>query len=124
MNREEATNFVIQELGKHRSAEEVTRELTMYVGCSWGEAEEFVNNVQFQKRTSIAARQAPLLIFLGVLTLIGGIALVAYDGYKIAYLLGSGGIPGYRTFVLFLTGLAMVGGSSIGLVQSVKNMVR
>jgi hypothetical protein len=124
MNREEATAFVIRELGKHRGPEDITRELSMYAGCSWPEAEEFVNRVRFQKRTTIAARQAPLLLFLGIVTLIIGIAISGYSGYGIAYLISNDYIPSTRIIGVFLTGLAMIGGSSIGLVQCVRSMFR
>ncbi len=124
MNREEATAFVIRELGKHRGPEEVMRELSMHAGCSWPEAEEFVNQIRFQKRTTIAARQAPMLIFLGIITLIVGIAMSGYSGYAIAGLISHNYIPSTRIIGTFVTGLAMVGGSSIGLVQCVRSMFR
>ncbi len=124
MNREEATAFVIRELGNHRGSEEVIRELTLYTGCSWPEAEEFVNRVQIQQRTTIATRQAPLLLFLGIVTLITGIVLSGYSVYTLTYLVGQGYVPSGRFIGLFLTGLTMIGGSSIGLVQCIRSMFR
>lgn len=122
MNREEATRFVIRELGKHRSDDEVIRELTERTGCSWDEARYFVHYVKFDHRTTIAARQSPLLVFLAIITIIIGGALVLGNTSVIIYYLRLQMLPGYNHIALLCTGLAMIAGATIGLWQSIRAM--
>ncbi len=69
-------DFVVHEFGRHRSRDEVTRALSEQHRLPWAEAQALVAKVSQEKRRSIAVRQSPFLIFLGVATLIGGCFLV------------------------------------------------
>lgn len=122
MNQQEAIDFVVVELGKHRSKDEVTRLLTERVGCSWDEAQQFVYRVQFEHRTKIAAHQSPLLILLAIVTIVSGLALSGYYGSAIYFRLSRHALPGYGQFVYTLMGLSMVAGACIGLWQSIRAM--
>lgn len=122
MDRQAATNFVIRELGRHRSRDEVTRALTEHVGCAWDEAQNFVDHVQFEQRTRIAARQSPLLLFFGTTTITTGTALVLFYGSAVAFRLSMHMLPSYNQLALVLTGLAMISGAIIGLWRSIRSM--
>lgn len=122
MNRAEAAQFVIRELGNHRSLDEVVRAVTEHVGCSWDEAQHFVQHVQFEHRTKIAARQSPLLLFLGIITIVAGSLLVLANVSLIVHRLSMQTMPSYNNLALLGTGLAMVAGATIGLWQSIRAM--
>lgn len=122
MNQQDAIDFVVGELGKHRSADEVTRLLTERVGCPWDEAQQFVHHVQFQQRTRIAVHQSPLLILLAIVTIVSGLALSGYYGSGIYFRLRMHALPGYGQFVYTFMGLAMILGACIGLWQSIRAM--
>ncbi len=122
MNQQEAIDFVVVELGKHRSKDEVTRLLTERVGCSWDEAQQFVYHVQFEHRTKIAAHQSPLLILLAIVTIVSGLGLSGYYGSAIYFRLSMHALPGYGQFMYTLMGLSMVVGACIGLWQSIRAM--
>jgi hypothetical protein len=124
-------NFVVREFGRHRSRDEITRALSEQHGMAWGEAQALVAQVASEHRRSIAARQSPFLIFLGIATLIGGCFLVG-RGVFVLWLLQSeptlvrsmnprlmGG-----TIVQMGLGVMMVLGSLIGMGQTIKGLFR
>ena len=120
-------DFVVAEFGKHTGREAVVRAVAERYGQPWDEAEKFVRYVEREHGGMVARRQAPLLLFFGVTTLIVGLALVLWDGWRM-YLELRGLAPlaprADRQVMGFFTGLAMVGGSSIGLYQLLRDMLR
>jgi hypothetical protein len=125
MNKEEATAFVIKELSRHHSRNEIIVELCQQMGLSWKEAERLIQEVETQNTRTITARQSPVLIVLGIVTLLIGIGIVAYSGLfffdfaqmnveeRVILLRAS-----YYRGAALLTGLAMIIGSVIGLWNS------
>src|SRR5258706_11549482 len=73
--------LIVRELGRGRSADEVCRMLCGQRGYEWINAQRVIAQVSEQSRTRIARRQAPFLLFLGIVTLIGGALLVIRSGY-------------------------------------------
>jgi hypothetical protein len=125
--------FVVREFGRHRSRDEIIRALSQDYGLAWGEAQELIARVERQHRTRIARRQSPFFIFLGVATLIGGIALTG-RGILVIYALyfntahGIVRIPDPRAVAIIVgqmfTGIAMVAGSLVGLGQTIKGLFK
>jgi hypothetical protein len=116
--------FVVGEFGKHVGREAVVRGLIERRGCSWSEAEEFIAFVELKHRTRIAARQSPLLIFLGTLTLIAGLVALTRCSLLISWQLRATGFFDPRLFIGAATGLAMISGSLIGLWQTIRSLWR
>lgn len=124
-------DFVVREYGRHRSRDEIIRTLSQEHRLAWDEAQNLMAKVEREHRTTIARRQSPLFIFLGVATLIGGVLLTG-RGILVLYALyfntthGNLGIPNPQALGMIVaqmfTGIAMVAGSILGLGQTIKGM--
>ena len=79
MNKEEATQFVVRELGRHHNRNEIIMTLCERMGFNWKEAERFVLEIESQHGRVIAARQSPIIIVLGIGLLIIGTGLTIYN---------------------------------------------
>jgi hypothetical protein len=79
MNREEATQFVVRELGRHHNRNEIIVALCERMGLGWKEAECLVLEVESQHGRSIAARQSPIIIVLGIGLLVIGMGWSIYN---------------------------------------------
>jgi hypothetical protein len=112
MNKEQATEFVIRELGKHHQRNDIIQKLCEAGGVSWATAEKFVQQVEAEHGSKIALRQSPLVTLVGVATALAGLALMAWvtmqtlQGYMI--LLLNFPVPYLGNVTYFLTGLAML----------------
>jgi hypothetical protein len=123
-------DYVVRELGANHTAEQVSRMLCERRGYAWADAQELVARVQSQHRTSIARRQAPFLLFLGVVTLVGGLLLLGYAGLGFSSLYRAPTAAAYvrspyayrNMIVAFGSGLMMTLGSSVGMLQIVRSM--
>jgi len=123
-------DFVVRELGASRAPEEVSRMLCERRGYAWPVAQQLVAQVRHQHRVAIARRRAPFLIALGVITLLGGLALLGFGVLRLSSITqvqsASAYIPSpyyFRNMVVALgTGSMMTLGSSIGLVQVIREM--
>jgi hypothetical protein len=129
LREQAAIDFVIREFGRHRSRDEIIRTMSEQHGYAWKEAEQFVSMVETDHRRAIAARQSPFLIFLGVITIIGGCILAARAGYVLYgfyFRLNAASILSARSLVLMcgqlVTGIAMMLGATIGLGQTIKSL--
>jgi len=119
---EELTTFIIKELGKHHDRKEIIRKVCEQGGLNWKEGERLLTLVEARHRSTIAARQTPLLLFLSIGTLFLGIGLMAFNMQillaffqkdvlaQILSLQGS-----YYRFIGLITGLGMTIGSMVGL---------
>lgn len=116
---EEIAEYIVRELGRHRPEDEVIFAVARRENLNWDEAQRLVQDVKFKQRGRVARRQSPLLLTVGVGTIIGGLALSGYvvvatlDGLII--LLPGVMIPYLGNVVYFLTGLAMIAGSAYGM---------
>jgi hypothetical protein len=79
MNKEKVTEFVISELGKHHSRNEIITTLCEKGRLHWSEAEKLVQEIEAEHGHTITARQSPIIIVLGVGLLIIGIGLTIYN---------------------------------------------
>jgi hypothetical protein len=116
---QETSKYIVRELGRHRAENEIILVVTQRENLSWEEARQLVENVKVERRGSIARRQSPLLIAIGVATFIVGIGLsmaiawATIDGGIIFFL--NLPIPYLGNIVYFVTGLGMMIGSAYGL---------
>ncbi len=126
MNKEQATQFVIKELGKHHNKNEIIVTLCEQMKINWRDAEKFISEVELQHKRSIASKQSPLIIFLSVMVLIGGLYLTINNGlYFFQYFITTHdtfSITGaldlrilYLRIGSFITGISMFLGGAIGL---------
>jgi hypothetical protein len=76
---EELTTFIIKELGKQRSRQDVIQKVCERGGLQWKDAERLIALVEAQHRRTITTRQSPLLLFLSIGTLLIGIGLLAFN---------------------------------------------
>ena len=122
MRKEEAINFVIQELGKHTNQNEIIVALCQKTGMAWSQAEQFVQQVQAEHKQAISSRQSPLLVGISVGLILVGLGLIFSN---LDYFMGlfnqdaMGLALSARSAVIrigsILTGLGMAVGGGIGL---------
>jgi hypothetical protein len=130
MNKEEATTFVIQELTKHHSRNEIVIKLCQQMSMDWQGAEQFVREVENRNARTIAARQGPFLLLLALGILIVGLGMTIYSGLFFFQFnqLGAAekvfelNLIYYRGAAL-LTGLGMIVGGGIGLWNSISALL-
>jgi cytochrome b561 len=76
MNKDEATAFIISELGKQHSRNDIIMALCERMKINWQEAEQLVREVESQNSRAIATRQAPILLILGIGIIIAGLVVM------------------------------------------------
>src|SRR5574341_1182829 len=122
MDQDAATAFIISELGKQRSRNDIIQTLCERSNITWSEAERLVQQVEAQHGRDIAVRQSPILFLFGVGTIVVGIGLVCYSSFyfvnfaqrdTLQELISLRGA--YFMIGAFLTGLAMIAGGIAGL---------
>ncbi|CAG1013344.1 hypothetical protein ANAEL_04675 [Anaerolineales bacterium] len=79
MDKEEATQFVVRELGRHHNRNEIIMALCERMGLNWKEAERFVLEVETHQGRTIAARQSPIILILGIGLFVVGTGLTIYN---------------------------------------------
>ena len=123
MNQQEATDFVIRELGKHRQRNDIIHKLCETGGMNWGDAEKFMRRVEAENKSAIARKQSPLITLMGIGTIILGLALTLWvaietlQGYIIFFL--SFPVPYLGNIFYFITGLAMLLGGMWGMWDTI-----
>ena len=124
----ENTAFVIGEIATHRNRNDIIMSLCEKTGSSWDPAQRFVRKVESENRQTIAARQSPLLVMIGVLIVVGGLALGAYTVIETlaGYAWGLPGMPipylGNLTYAG--TSLGMIGGGIVGLLRTARTLMK
>jgi hypothetical protein len=117
------TELIVRELGRGRSADEVCRMLCGQRGYEWLNAQHAITQVSQQSRKRIARRQAPFLLFLGLVTLIGGSLLVARTGYLALHPDQIHSILTVRYIIMRSgLGIVMIVGSAVGMGKAVIDM--
>ncbi len=115
MNDKAVTEFIVDQLGAGKDRNDVIMELCRQLGVTWQEAEKAVVMVENVSRRSIAARQSPFLVLIGIVTLFAGLILLGYGVYRLAF----GAYLSRATYVAILTGGAMVLGGGWGTLKAV-----
>jgi len=78
MNQEQAHAFIIDELAKHSHRDDIILDLCRAMNIDWKQAERMVEDVESYHGRTIARRQSPLLMVLGLSVILGGLALTTY----------------------------------------------
>ncbi len=128
---EQLVQRIVRDLGKHRSRNELIREVCEQSGMNWPEAEKMVQQIEAEHGRSIARRQSPLMIFLSLGTILIGAALLLYGlEFFMAFFQGStlDQVLSLRSAYLRLiggfTGLGMLVGGFIGFWKSVSPLLQ
>jgi hypothetical protein len=119
---EELTTFIIKELGKQRSRQDVIQKVCERGGLHWKDAERLIALVETQHKRTIAKRQSPLLLFLSIGTLLIGLGLLAFN-MQILLAFFQRDVLGqilslqssYYRIIGLVTGLGMTVGGMVGL---------
>lgn len=134
MDKEEAIQYVVKQLGKYQDRNTIITVLCEKFGIDWQTAKKFVDEVEFQHGRSIATRQSPLVVLIGIMIVIGG-AVLAVDGSLVfidlvfppanASVLDTA--LGMRDFIIkggeVVGGVAMVIGGLIGTWNTLSKML-
>ncbi len=122
---EQLEQRIVHDLSKHRSRNELIREVCEQSGLNWPEAELLVQQVAEKHGRTIARRQTPLMIFLSISTILIGAALLLYGlEFFVAFFQGStlDQVLSLRSAYLRLiggfTGLGMLVGGFLGFWKS------
>jgi hypothetical protein len=123
VDKEQMTQYVIEQLGKHSNPDDIIRTLAETGKMNWYTAKQFVYEVRANNTGQIARKQAPTLIVMSVVSIIVGAALAI--GMAIATLQGwiifllTLPIPWLGNVVYFLMGMGMCIGGIAGLLNTV-----
>ncbi len=67
---------VVRDLARHRGRNDIILDICRATGMDWKQSQAFVSQVEQSNRKTIAGRQAPLLVFLAAMAIIGGFSTV------------------------------------------------
>lgn len=121
MDRQQATDYVIRELGKHHQRNDIIQRLCEAGEISWKDAEKFVQQVEDENMSKIALRQSPLVTLIGIGSALVGLALMAWVALEtlqgaIIFLMG---IPYLGNLSYFFTGLVMMVAGLWGMWETI-----
>lgn len=86
MDREQVTQHVIRRLTRGVSRDTIIREVCDQTGMDWKQATAFIEEVESGESQVIARRNLPLMMGIGIVTMIAGFLLT---GYSIVLFFGS-----------------------------------
>jgi hypothetical protein len=128
LDTQENIAFVIREIAGSRHRNDIILALCEKSGSSWDQVQRFVQKVESENRQAITARQSPLLIMIGVGTIIVGLLVVAYYGFRTLtgtiYIFLNMPVPYLGNAVYIGTGLAMMAGGAVGLLRTARNLIK
>lgn len=117
---EQLTQRVVNDLGRHRSRNEIVRMVCEEGSLEWPRAEAFVKQIETDHAHTIARKQSPLLIFLCVCSVLMGIALL-YLG--VDYIWGYFRGEAMQQLLNARTGIYRIGGGLTGIGMIVGGLV-
>ena len=123
MNQQEATDFVIRELGKHHQKNDIIQNLCEATSMNWEEAKKFIRQVEMQHGGQIAKKQSPLIVIMGTGSIIAGFFIsivmiyVTLQGW--IFFLLSMPIPYLGNVVYFLVGIGLIIGGLRGMWDTI-----
>ncbi len=132
MDDSAVTEYIIHQLGRHISRNDLILDLCQRTGKSWDQAALLVESVEQQHQKRIAVKQSPVFLIFAVGIFLFGMYLACGGLLYFVDLLASGG-PGldvfelrrdYTTLIRIGTGLAMIVGATIGLFGLAKKLVQ
>ena len=119
MNKEQATDFVVRELGKMNEKNNIIQKLCESTNMNWSQAENFVQQIETEYAVKISSKQNPIVgVISGCTTLIGLGVLIfviftTWQGNILVFLKIP--IPYSGNAFLFLAGLGMLVGGIRGM---------
>jgi hypothetical protein len=79
MDREQVTQHVIRRLTRGVSRDTIIREVCDQTGMDWKQATAFIEEVESGESQVIARRNLPLMMGIGIVTMIAGFLLTGYS---------------------------------------------
>ncbi len=123
----ELTDFVVEQLVKHRNRDDLIMILCQNSGMNWYDAEKFIVNIESEHSRKIATGQSPVYLILGVGILVVGLFItgryVLATLHGAIYFLPSMPIPYSGNVGWIGTGIAMTLGGIVGIVMTIKKMI-
>ncbi len=134
MTQDEATAFVIKELGRHRNRNDILMTLCEQGGMSWKQAQQFVGRVESRNKRAITAGQSPFLMVISLVLILLGVGGILY-GAQFILSLGNfferdivsmvfSARSGYFAIGALFTGLGSFGGGLYGFIKTAINWMR
>jgi len=120
-------DLVIKLFGAHFSRDQIARKLSEEYGLGWDDANGLIEHVEMYHGHRVAARQSPILLGIGIVILLGGLASVIYGSPAVFRLLDATPDIMYsathtRQLESFGIGVMMVLGSLIGMGQTIRSL--
>ncbi len=125
MDYAQATEYVVDQLGRRVSRDDIIFSLCQMTGESWPQASAFVEQIEKEKHSKIAMGQLPLLMILGGGTIAVGAVITLLCLYFFAPLFTSRPLDvvalsrSYRMVIWLLTGVAMIAGGTYGTFRAI-----
>lgn len=140
MEQSNLTSYVIERLVGGEDPDDIIYELCEMCNWSWPRSEAFVLQVQQEHQGEVVKKQFPLLFTVAVTTYVTGIGLMVYSLYSLIKKVEIHRVMGFPApdvlngirllldfgigpAILFVTGLAMVLGSLIGMQDVWKSLL-
>jgi hypothetical protein len=126
MDQNAATQYVSRELGRHTQRNDIILRLCEQLKCSWPDVEKFIRYVEQDNRKAIAVRKSPMLILIGIGTIIVGLATAGCGLYELTHgvlVIGILTAP-TPTPLIVLVGLGMIGGGGYGVLREIGTLTR
>ncbi len=119
------TEYVIRELGRNVSKNDLIYNLCHRTGQSWDQVSKFIEQVEQKHQRTIAWKNSPLYFIIGISIFLGGIWLFCGGLLYFVNFVRAGSISlnpldlrrDYVTLIRLGTGLAMMAGSTIGMIK-------
>lgn len=107
----EASDFAVSMLAQFQPREQVLDELVERFGIDYPEAESLLKHVESQDQSQIQARQFPIILILGIGTVILGVGVLVI--YMNAIL----------NWGLLVTGVGLIMGGAVGVLEALSGVV-
>jgi hypothetical protein len=126
MDPAKLTEAVVRDLARHRSRNDILLSICNTTGMDWKQAEAFIQQVEQTHRQRIAGRQAPLLLILAGVSIVGGFSTVVamvdatLDGTII--FLPALPIPYLGNVVYSSLGVLAIAGGLIGAIRLTRDL--
>jgi hypothetical protein len=125
------TEYVVRELGRNVSKNDLIYNLCQRTGQPWDPVSKFIDEVERKHQGKIALRNSPLYIIIGIGIFLGGVWALCGGALYFVNFVQDGSISlnpldlrrDYLTIIRLGTGLAMITGSTIGMIQLILSII-
>lgn len=131
MDDSAVTDYIIYQLGRHISKNDIIFDLCQRTGKSWDQATLLVESVEQQHAKRVAWNQSPITLLFVVGILLAGLYLSCGGLLYYVDLISNGTLAidpfslrrDYVTIIRIGTGFAMIAGSMVGLYTLAKKLL-